>query len=243
MLAHGCHPQKRCLPPPSVVGRGTCDACVLGVTPAHTGKRRRPRAGPEDRTRGHHTAPLRPGHVDLADGTKDKPSGWTGLPARGLRAVFDANRESLAKARGRAPGRPPAPVGLGTLLVRTQELEARPGPLPPMGLRPVWVARLAGGAPPAAWYATRPPSPWWPGGPCRLHVTDVSGLLVIQCRPWGQRAGSTGALLCPLPAGRTGRLWRGLGRRHHRVPRAALAGNGRWPGVPAPSSARASQTP
>lgn len=71
----------------------------------------------------------------------------------------------------------------------------------------------------------------------------LSGLRVIQCHPGGQRAGSTGASLCPLPAGRTSRLRRGLGRRHHRVPRAALAGDGCRPGVAAPSGAHASQTP
>lgn len=89
--------------------------------------------------------PRRPTH-----GTKDQPSGWTGLLARGLRAVLDANRESLAKARGRVPGGPPAPSGLGTLLVRSQGLEGRPGPLPPTGPRPERVVWPAGGAPPAA---------------------------------------------------------------------------------------------
>lgn len=89
--------------------------------------------------------PRRPTH-----GTKDQPSGWTGLLARGLRAVLDANRESLAKARGRVPGGPPAPGGLGTLLVRSQGLEGRPGPLPPTGPRPERVVWPAGGAPPAA---------------------------------------------------------------------------------------------
>lgn len=89
--------------------------------------------------------PRRPTH-----GTKDQLSGWTGLLARGLRAVLDANRESLAKARGRVPGGPPVPGGLGTLLVRSQGLEGRPGPLPPTGLRPERVVWPAGGAPPAA---------------------------------------------------------------------------------------------
>lgn len=89
--------------------------------------------------------PRRPTH-----GTKDQLSGWTGLLARGLRAVLDANRESLAKARGRVPGGPPAPGGLGTLLVRSQGLEGRPGPLPPTGPRPERVVWPAGGAPPAA---------------------------------------------------------------------------------------------
>lgn len=64
--------------------------------------------------------------------------------------MLDANRESLAKARGRVPGGPPAPGGLGTLLVRSQGLEGRPGPLPPTGPRPERVVWPAGGAPPAA---------------------------------------------------------------------------------------------
>lgn len=112
--------------------------------------------------------PRRPTH-----GTKDQPSGWTGLLARGLRAVLDANRESLAKARGRVPGGPPAPGGLGTLLVRSQGLEGRPGPLPPTGPRPERVVWPAGGAPPAAcasptvWASRHPVPPR--GAACGQH--------------------------------------------------------------------------
>lgn len=164
--------------------------------------------------------PRRPTH-----GTKDQPSGWTGLLARGLRAVLDANRESLAKARGRVPGGPPAPGGLGTLLVRSQGLEGRPGPLPPTGPRPERVVWPAGGAPPAACAS---PTVW-----ASRHPVP----------PRGAACGQHGGLALPPASGQTSRLRRGLGRRHHRVPRAALAGDGCRPGVAAPSGAHASQTP